>query len=278
MKFDERPYEIDETELPYQTKLDLWQTAFGLQAVDGLKPSKYMVGLAKEQAQGKKTYQEVETAIKKYYATDEMSNDTKEADIVSLRINELLSDDYFSLSPATLLAIHGHLFKDVFTNIPVGKFRDQNITKKEDVLNGETVQYASHFMIKETLKYDFDLEKEFHVENLSKTQKGEHVMDFVSNIWQIHPFREGNTRTMAVFAIKYLRSLGFELDNEVFKSHSEFFRDALILANVSAPVKTKKYLLQFTDNLLFEGKHKLSKKIMMERTAKILSEENLKNS
>ncbi|MDH6401155.1 fido (protein-threonine AMPylation protein) [Enterococcus sp. PF1-24] len=269
MYFDgEKPYEVDEKELLYQTKLDLWQTGFGLQAVDGLKPSDYMLHLAKENIEGKKSYQEVAADITKYHDSENINQATKEADIVSLRIAELLSEDYFLLKPSTLLGIHRHLFTDVFEEYPVGQFRVVNITKNEEVLNGESVQYASHFMIRDTLNFDFSEEQDFSFEGLSQVAVAKHIMDFISNIWQVHPFREGNTRTIAVFAIKYFKSLGFDIDNEPFKKHSQYFRDALVLANATGKLKTQTYLAKFTENVLLAGENILERSEMLSRLNK----------
>jgi fido (protein-threonine AMPylation protein) len=155
-------YDVAENELPYQIKLALWQTAFGLQKVDGLSPSEYMVELAYENIEGKKGYDAIYREISDYHREAHVDANTVEADIVSLRIAELLAEDHFLLSPSTLLGIHRHLFTDVFPEeIPVGKFRTVNITKKEPVLDGETVQYSSHFMIQDTLAYDFEREQNF---------------------------------------------------------------------------------------------------------------------
>ncbi|MEO1781975.1 Fic family protein [Enterococcus diestrammenae] len=267
---EEVPYQEEKQDLPHQAKLDLWKTSFGLQAVDGLKPSKYMVELANEHIEGRKSYEEIEDNLKRYYDSDESDYITKEADGVALRIAQLLSDDFFTLSSGSLLAIHKYLFTDIFTDFPVGKFRNVNITKKEAVLEGASVQYASHFLIQDTLDYDFKAEKNFSFKGMSQKEIGKHVMHFISDVWQIHPFREGNTRTMAVFAIKYLRSLGFTLDNQPFQSHSDYFRDCLVLANASRELQTTKYLNLFTENLLFEGSNKLDRQNMIDRTKSIL--------
>jgi fido (protein-threonine AMPylation protein) len=273
MKFDgDKPYTEDKNKLPYQTKLDLWETGFGLQAIDGLRPSKYMVELAQENIEGKKSYTEVYHDIKKYYDEETTEHSTKEADIVSLRVAELLSDNHFLLSPATLLGIHRHLFTDVFDDptIPVGEFRSINMTKSEDVLIGDSVQYASHFMIRDTLNYDFEDEKNVQYSDKTKQEQSSQVEKFISGIWQIHPFREGNTRTTAVFTIQYLRSLGFAIDNEPFKKNASFFRNALVLDNANGELKTRNYLDMFFENALFNGKNILSEEDMMKRTKQIL--------
>jgi fido (protein-threonine AMPylation protein) len=252
-------YDIENNKYSYQKKLDIWDAAFGLQKVDNLSPSDYARELARENAEGKMDYAEVEESLKQYYEKA-CEQSTKEADIVSLKIAEILSRNGFKLSPATLLGIHKHLFEGVFDDIPAGKFRHYNITKKEPVLDGDTVVYDDFAMIAETLNYDFALEGDFDYSSLESREKAFKAMKFISGIWQIHPFGEGNTRTIAVFAIKYFRTLGFDVDDSLFKEHSGFFRDALVLANYHKKGKTSKFLDKFTENLLLEGKHKLQAK------------------
>ncbi|MFD0845175.1 Fic/DOC family protein [Streptococcus saliviloxodontae] len=254
-------YHIDNPQLSYQTKLDLWQTGFGLQKVDGLTPSAYMVELAECQARGDYSYEQVYEEITTYHKMKD--NSTAEADLVSLRIAELLSRSGFSFSPATLLTIHRELFQDIFDDsIPIGQFRQTNISKKEAVLNGESVVYADFSMIQATLDYDFQQEKTFHYSGLSKEAIVQHIQSFMSGIWQIHPFREGNTRTTTVFLIKYLREFGFEVDNRPFQKHAQFFRDALVLDNAKILQKRPEFLTSFFENLLLEGENDLSKEKM----------------
>ena len=152
-------YDVAENELPYQIKLALWQAAFGLQKVDGLSPSEYMVELAYENIEGKKGYDAIYREISDYHLKEHVDANTVEADIVSLRIAELLAEDHFLLSPSTLLGIHRHLFTDVFPEeIPVGKFRTVNITKNEPVLNGETVAvFGIQYLRKLGLHIDYSL-------------------------------------------------------------------------------------------------------------------------
>nr|WP_321293101.1 Fic family protein [uncultured Trichococcus sp.] len=252
-------YDVAENELPYQIKLALWQTAFGLQKVDGLSPSEYMVELAYEHIEGKKGYDAIYREISDYHRETQVDASTVEADIVSLRIAELLAEDHFLLSPSTLLGIHRHLFADVFPEeIPVGKFRTVNITKKEPVLDGETVQYSSHFMIQDTLAYDFEKEQNFSYSVLTNEQKALHAMAFLADIWQVHPFREGNTRTVAVFGIQYLRKLGFHIDNSLFSEHADYFRNALVLYHYHGEKQDKQFLKMFFENLLLGKKNILS--------------------
>ena len=252
-------YDVAENELPYQIKLALWQTAFGLQKVDGLSPSKYMVELAYENIEGKKGYDAIYREILDYHREEHVDANTVEADLVSLRIAELLAEDHFLLSPSTLLGIHRHLFTDVFPEeIPVGKFRKVNITKKEPVLDGDTVQYSSHFMIQDALAYDFEREQNFSYASLTNEQKTLHAMTFLADIWQVHPFREGNTRTVAVFGIQYLRKLGFHIDNSLFSEHAAYFRNALVLYHYHGEKHDKQFLKMFFENLLMGKKNILS--------------------
>ena len=260
MNFDEdKPYHEVREQASYHTYQNLWDTSFGLQKTDNLEPSHYMRQLAEEHAAGRHDYQEVEQKLQQYYATDEADESTQEADFASLRIAEILSTDGFSFSPATLLSYHRRLFSGIETfRYPVGQFRTVNITKDEDVLGGDTVIYSDYRDIKDTLNWDFEQEKDFDYRGMSKADQAHHVMKFLSGIWQIHPFREGNTRTTAVLGIKYLRDLGFEVNNEPFKEHAKYFRDALVMANAKRNLATDIYLRRFTENLLLGGTNKLS--------------------
>lgn len=215
-------------------KTKTWETAIGLQDVDGLKPSKYLIDTAKEHIEGKINIDEVEKRIDKYYKVldnrkkDESEN-SEEADKVAVRIAEILSDNSFNFNPTELIGIHQKLFKGIYKE--AGKIRDYNFTKKEWILNNDTVIYASYQTIMESLKYDFEQEKNFSYKDLSFDEAIKHICRFTSNIWQVHPFCEGNTRTTAVFIIKYLRTFGFNINDEVFAKHSWYFRNSLVRAN-----------------------------------------------
>lgn len=195
-------------------KSEAWQTAIGLQAVDGLKTSAYLLDTAKEHIEGKISIDEAQKRIQSYYEqrTDrmEIENDTREADIVSARIAKLLGEKAFQFSPAEWLTIHRRLFEGVFPH--AGQIRQYNITKKEWVLKGDTVTYAAWNSIKDTLDYDFATEKQFSYGGLSVERSVKHLAKFASDIWQIHPFCEGNTRATAVFMIKYMKTFGFKVN------------------------------------------------------------------
>lgn len=249
-------------------KSNAWKTAIGLQDVDGLEPSDYLIETAKEHIEGKISINEAEQRIHSYYEErkDRISveKDTKEADIVSVRISKLLSEKTFQFSPVELQNIHKKLFIDIFDH--AGKIRNYNITKKEWVLKGNTVLYASYDSIKDTLDYDFAQEKDFSYEGLSLAESVHHLSRFTSGIWQIHPFCEGNTRTTAVFIIKYLNTFGFNIDNETFAKNSWYFRNALVRANYNdwqnGIHETTKYLDLFFENLLMNKQHELKNRFM----------------
>ena len=253
---------IREGEPDRKEKSIAWSIATGLQQVDGLTPSPYLYSLAKRNIEGEITIEEVRQLIESYYEskgvrTAEEAKE-KEADDVSSRINELIREKSFSFNLNQLLSIHEHLFKGVLFNVKAGKFRDYNITKKEWVLDGDTVLYAPYDLIKASLEYDFEIEKKFDYSKLSPKEAVAHITQFVAGIWQIHPFGEGNTRTTAVFIIKYLRTLGFIIGNEPFETYSWYFRNALVRANYTNIQKNiysdLTYLERFFRNLLL-GEH-----------------------
>lgn len=249
-------------------KAKVWKTAIGLQQVDGLKPSDYLIATARQNIDGDITIEEVKQRIDNYYKQYPVKNDesrTEEADKVSARIAEMLGEKTFTFSPAEYVSIHRRLFQDIYSE--AGKIRDYNITKQEWVLNSETVLYASAESLKATFEYDFEQEKKFSYKGLSEQEIIEHLAQFISYLWQIHIFGEGNTRTTAIFLIKYLRKLGFkEVNNDLFAEHSWYFRNALVRANyedLSKGIhKTEKYLINFLSNLLLKDNHSLKNREM----------------
>ncbi len=249
-------------------KAKIWKTAIGLQQVDGLKPSEYLITTAKQNIEGNISFEEVKQRIDSYYEQHPLKdnkNRTEEADKVSARIAEILSEQTFTFSPAEYLSIHRRLFQGIYGH--AGKMRDYNITKQEWILNGETVLYASALSLKATLEYDFEQEKKFNFKGLSQQEIIEHIAHFISYLWQIHIFGEGNTRTTAIFLIKYLRKLGFkEVNNDMFAEHSWYFRNALVRANyedLSKGIhKTETFLVRFLSNLLLGQNYSLKNRDM----------------
>lgn len=245
-------------------RAQIWRTAIGLQQVDGLETSEYLREVARQHIEGDITLKEVKSLIDSYYKTEDARHkedveDKQEADKVSERIAELLSQKTFTFSPAQLVTIHRHLFQGIYKF--AGKIRDYNITKKEWVLRGETVYYASADTIRETLDYDFGQEKAFDYSTVSLLDAISHITLFCRDIWQIHPFGEGNTRTTAVFMIKYLHILGFNVNNNLFAENSWYFRNALVRANYKNVPQGINYepifLERFFRNLLLGENHPL---------------------
>lgn len=249
-----------------------WNIAFGLQIVDNLYPSKYMISLAKENIEGKKSYDAVDNEIKKYYSDkkDETINkDEQEADEVSLRIVKILNDPAFTFNFLTYKNYHRLLFEGIDIGIDkdlIGNFRNYNISKPEPILNGKSVQYADFNIIEETLKYDFDEEEQQKYSIMNEEERVARISKFTSHIWQVHPFGEGNTRTTAVFIQKYLISKGFEINNELFKDNSLYFRNALVRANYSSiqlgVEEDISFLIKFFENLLLNKQNELNNDLL----------------
>lgn len=250
-------------------KAKVWKTAIGLQQVDGLRPSAYLIETARQNIEGDITLEEVKDRIEQYYQqhASRVANDrTEEADKVSARIAEILSEQTFTFSPAAYINIHQRLFVGIYPF--AGMVRNYNITKKEWVLQGETVLYASAGLLQETLAYDIEQEKKFSYQGLSQQQMVAHLASFVSNLWQIHLFGEGNTRTTAIFLIQYVRKLGFKnANNELFANHSWYFRNALVRANYEdlsrGIYRTDQFLVRFLSNLLLQTQFPLRNRDML---------------
>ena len=252
-EFDEyiRQGEPDKKEKAY-----IWQTAIGLQAVDGLSTSEYLKEAAKRNIEGEITVDEVGKLIRSYYQSKtqrEPDDDEKEeADHAAANISKILSARTLDFSTAGYVSLHRRIFEGVFKH--AGKIRDYDITKKEWVLNGDTVNYLNSEDLRRALDYDIEQEREFSYKGLSTDEMVAHITRFVSGIWQIHAFGEGNTRTTAVFTIQYLRSIGFDINNDLFAKHSWYFRNALVRANyknVRLGIDyTPIYLERFFRNLL----------------------------
>lgn len=246
---DKDPFKeyIKESEPNKRDKGYAWHTAIGLQAVDGLKTSDYLMHTAVRNIEGEISFKEANALLQSYYKENpsrDAGDRTEEADKVSARIAEILSEQAFSFTPNEYLSIHRRLFTGIYPH--AGRIRDYNITKKEWVLDGAT------------LEYDFSEERKFSYRGLSMDEITRHLAFFVSRLWQIHAFGEGNTRTTAVFFIKYLRTLGFDVTNDIFAENAWYFRNSLVRANYNDFTKgiheTTEYLELFLRNFLL-GEH-----------------------
>ena len=266
---DKDPFKeyIKQSEPNKRDKGYAWHTAIGLQAVDGLKPSKYLIDTAIKNIEGDISIDEAQKLLNTYYEENpkaDTNDRTEEADKVAVRIAKILSEKAFSFTPNEYISIHKKLFAGTYGH--AGKLRDYNITKKEWVLNGATVLYGSASELRATLDYDFAEEKKFSYKNLSMEDIIHHLALFVSRLWQIHVFGEGNTRTTAVFFIKYLRTLGFDVTNDIFAENAWYFRNALVRANYNdlknGVHETTEYLELFLRNLLLDEKNELHNRSM----------------
>ena len=239
-----------------------WRTGIGLQAVDGLKTSEYLLHTAVRNIEGEITFQEANDLLQSYYkeySPGNFEDRTEEADKVSVRIAELLSEKAFGFTPQEYISIHRKLFAGIYSH--AGRLRDYNISKQEWVLDGASVLYGSATELRATLDYDFSEERNFSYKGLSMDEMIHHLAVFLSRLWQIHIFGEGNTRVTAVFFIKYLRSLGLEVTNDVFAENAWYFRNALVRANYNDLKKgiheTTAFLELFLRNLLLNEHHPL---------------------
>lgn len=250
-------------------KATYWRAAIGLQDVDGLKVSDYLKQTAVRHIEGDITIDEVRDELRNYYnsktAHDNDDEDKAEADKVAANITKLLSEKSFSLAPYEMLNIHRRIFEGVFKH--AGEIRTYDITKKEWVLKGDTVTYGRAEDIMMALKYDIEGERDFNYAGLGTEEIINHIATFVSLLWQNHPFPEGNTRTTAVFLIKYLCSCGFDVNNDLFEENSWYFRNALVRANYNNPMKggarDKSFLIKFLENLLMDKHHELKNRSML---------------
>jgi fido (protein-threonine AMPylation protein) len=276
-------------ETPYNSaeyRKSIIEASEGLQKVDGLDTSNYFKSLKNDYILGRIDSNELESKVYNYWESVKLKNpnskapDSKnvgsknasskdpgseEADKVTVRIEQLLSEKSFSLRPSTLISIHKYLFDGLTLDghkVFAGKIRNYGIKKAEAILGGDSVIYGGRLELKEGLEYDISRELDTDYSKFTNEQMVSHISKFVSRLWQIHPFAEGNTRSIAVLAIKYLRSKGFQADNSLFRDYSAYFRGALVRANYNNREKgileTYEFINKFFDNLLFSAQNSLN--------------------
>ena len=260
---------IRQVEPSAKESADAWKTAIGLQEVDGLKPSSYLLETARKNIEGDITIDEVRQLLDSYYRnkTTRTAQDdsTEEADKVAANIKKILSSKTLAFNTNGLISIHRRIFEGVFKH--AGEIRKYDISKKEWVLKGDSVHYLNWEDLHRALDFDIQQERDFSYKGLTEEEKIKHITYFVSGLWQIHPFCEGNTRTTAVFTIQYLRSIGYTVDNDMFANHSWYFRNALVRANYKNSALEidydTTYLEKFFQNLLLGTKHDLKNRYMV---------------
>ena len=280
INFDEY---IRQSEPQKREKGYAWQTAIGLQSVDGLKPSDYLIETARKDIEGEITIDEAEQLIRNYYQSKEArtpeETDMHEADIASTNIRRILAEKTFAFTLVGLTSIHRRIFDGVFKF--AGQIRNYNITKKEWVLRGDTVLYVSAPDIRRAIEYDLEQERQFDYSKVDSIGLVNHIVQFVSGLWQIHPFGEGNTRTTAVFTILYLRSMGFDVTNNLFANYSWYFRNALVRANYQnvqkGIMRNTEYLNRFFRNLLLGENNELRNRYMVVNAPKEMLEEQVQD-
>lgn len=259
---------VNEYEEEYKTsnylKQQEWDMAIGLQKVDNLTPSKYLEKLVSNNIDGNLTIEDVEKELRQYYSQkgNKIKYNELECDFVSARIVELLNEDSFELSVDYLKYVHKFLFQDVYEF--AGEFRRVDFSKHERILNNDSVAYGDCNTLSESLEYDISKELEKNYEEMNILEVINNITKFSSSIWQVHPFREGNTRTTAVFIEKYLINLGYNVDNSLFKDKSVYFRNAMVRSNYFNNYlnikEDRSYLVKFYENLLLGKNNNLHSK------------------
>lgn len=263
-----------------QESANAWKTAIGLQQVDGLKPSSYLLETARKNIEGDITIDEVRQLLDSYYKSKTIKtaeeHNEEEADKVSANIKKILSSRTLAFNTNGFISIHRRIFDGVFSH--AGEIRNYNISKKEWVLRGNSVDYLNWEDLRRALDFDIQQERDFDYKGLTEEQKIKHICHFVSGLWQIHPFCEGNTRTTAVFTIQYLRSIGYDVDNEIFALHSWYFRNALVRANYKNSKLGINYdssfLEKFFQNLLLGANYELKNRYLVIDAPKDLVQQN----
>lgn len=263
---DNFPYEPAESCASAAARRHYWAVAIGLQAVDGIEVSPYLRELARGYERGARSLEETGSLIRKYHVADKGSvrGGTREADLVSQRIAELLSAAPFVLHPDMLAYVHRYLFQDLDRAVyRPGEFKIERMVKQEEILNGDSVLYADPYGYGMSLQMAFDAECS---RSYGCRLEADDLRTFCHTIvflWQVHPFYEGNTRTVAVFSELYLNHLGFSTGDEPFERHSRYYRDALVRSmyrNADADITPEdRFLVAFYDNVLNDAGHELNR-------------------
>ena len=268
--FDSLPYRPTDEVTDEAARRHYWACAIGLQAVDGLKVSAYLKQTAEKYVRGECSLDEAGELIRAYHTPGspsygENAHSSLEADLVSQRIAEVLARGSFTLVPDMPRIVHKQLFRDLPSDAyRPGEYKLEPLVKQEEILNGDSVLYADPTLVEQSLRYLFDEERLANGYDLTLTGGDlSRFARFISLVWQVHPFQEGNTRTIAVLAALYLQQLGFNVGNEPFEQHARYFRDALVRANyrnaAAGILPNMSFIERFFDNLANDAGHKLER-------------------
>ena len=238
-------------------KAYVWAAALGLQATDGLRTSYEMRRTARQYIEGRLTIDEVRQHINEYYKSNPPATTDKEkeqeADKVACNIADVLFNKQLDFSTDGYLNLHRQIFDGVYDH--AGQLRATDIVKSEWVLEKDTVFYLHWEELRMALDSNFQFERNQHYDELNKEDLLEWIAFFTAGIWHIHPFNEGNTRTIAVFSILLLRPLGYDIHTDVFADHSWYFRNAMVRANYMNELKhihvNPDFLIRFYRNWMF---------------------------
>lgn len=248
-------------ELDENRKILFWKTAIALQAVEGLETSEDLMEIARQNVAG-------EISAKKAANQAKKIDDENHANLVAARMFEILSQTSKSaefyrnfLSQGTLQNIHRKLFEGILEN--AGEYRKKNIAKREWALDGELLLYPPAKNIANSLEKILSQERKFSFDDLENSQIANHIANFISDLWQIHPFEKYNTQTIAIFFIKYLEHFGLDFSDETLARRPVYFRNSLVRSAYSDGEKIKadaKYFERLVQNILCSAKNELDYK------------------
>ena len=185
-------------------------------------------------------YPDVDVLINKDGIKDQEQLDKLEEEIVPVRMIALRKQGMTISSVFDIQKIHGFLFKTLFDW--AGNFRTITVYKREPILDGASVDYIPHEYIKEEMNALDETFKSINWDSLNHDEKINRVASIVQELWQIHCFREGNTRTVALFLYFLLKTLNIHINPDFLGKNAKYFRNSLVLASLYS--RSRKEFLQ----------------------------------
>ena len=153
-----------------------------------------------------------------------------EAEYTSIRLAELVIGESVSrFDFVALCDMHHYIFQDIYEW--AGKIRIINIEKSEPALGGISIEYSDCFDIEKDATYVLDKMNHYAWEKVSIEEVAEIFSKYLAELWKVHPYREGNTRTVITFCSQFIESKGFYIDSDLFKDNAQYMRTALVAAN-----------------------------------------------